>query len=67
MDQRAIRAKLTTLDEDIADMVHTAVRIGERDGWDSELYLAISADIARWRRVRQRLVRRTRQYEKEVR
>ncbi len=62
-----MRANLATLSEDIADMVHTAVRIGERDGWDSELYEAISADIARWKRVRRQLVRRTRQGEQEVR
>jgi hypothetical protein len=62
-----MRAKLATLSEDIADMVHTAVRIGERDGWDSELYQAISADIARWKQVRRQLARRTRQQEKEVR
>jgi hypothetical protein len=54
MDQTlaTLQARLVTLSEDIADMTHTAVRIGERDGWECDLFLAISADIARWERTR---------------
>jgi hypothetical protein len=52
------RAALRTLNGDIADMISTAVRIGERDGWDSPLNRAISIDIAKWRQKRDRLLRR---------
>jgi hypothetical protein len=43
-----LRAQLRALDENIADMLRTSVRIGERYGWDSDLHLDISTDIARW-------------------
>ncbi len=54
------RTDLTTLDENIADMTRTAVRVAERDGWNSPLYLAISADIAKWRAKRARIAARRR-------
>jgi len=54
------RTDLATLDENIADMTHTAVRIAERDGWNSPLYLAISRDIAPWRAKRARVAARRR-------
>lgn len=49
---------LAALDENIADMTRTAVRIAERDGWNSEMYLAISKDIAKFRAVRARVLAR---------
>jgi hypothetical protein len=52
------RAALATLNENIADMTRTANRIGERDNWQGELYDAISRDLKRWRRKRDRLVKR---------
>jgi hypothetical protein len=52
------RTDLATLDENIADMTRTALRIAERDGWDSPLYYAISRDIAKWRAHRARIARR---------
>ncbi len=52
------RINLAVLDENIADMTRTAVRIAERDGWNSELYLAISKDTAKWRAVRARVLAR---------
>jgi hypothetical protein len=36
----AKRMDLAALDENIADMTRTAVRIAERDGWNSPLYPA---------------------------
>jgi hypothetical protein len=54
------RTDLATLDENIADMTRTAVRIAERDGGNSPLYLAISKDIARWRALRARVAARRR-------
>jgi hypothetical protein len=52
------RINLAELDENIADMTRTAVRIAERDGWNSPLYLAISRDIALWRAKRARVAAR---------
>ena len=52
------RIDLAALDENIADMTRTAVRIAERDGWNIELYLAISKDIAKCRAVRARVLAR---------
>jgi hypothetical protein len=54
------RINLAALDENIADMTRTAVRIAERDGWNSGLYLAISKDIAKWRATRARVLARRR-------
>jgi hypothetical protein len=56
----AKRINLAALDENIADMTRTALRIAERDGWNSPLYLAISKDIARWRARRARVAARRR-------
>jgi hypothetical protein len=56
------RAKARQLSEDIADMRSTAVRVGERDGWDSPLYLAISRDIAKFERKRARILRTLEKY-----
>jgi hypothetical protein len=52
-----IRAQVRELSLDIADMVSTAVRIGETQGWDSDLYKAISRDIRKFERKRARLLR----------
>ena len=54
------RINLAELDENIADMTRTAVRIAERDGWNSPMYLAISKDIAKWRATRARIAARRR-------
>jgi hypothetical protein len=43
-------------------MRSTAVRVGERDGWDSPLYLAISHDIAKYERKRARILRTLEKY-----
>jgi hypothetical protein len=58
MNAQQRREELTTLSEDIADMTKTALRIAERDGWDSPLYYAISRDIAKWRAHRARIAGR---------
>jgi hypothetical protein len=52
------RTNLAELDENIADMTRTAIRIAERDGWNSPMYLAISRDIAKWRAKRARVLAR---------
>jgi hypothetical protein len=54
------RINLAELDENIADMTRTALRIAERDGWNSPMYLAISKDIARFRAQRARIAARRR-------
>jgi hypothetical protein len=56
------RAKVRALSADIADMLSTTVRVGERDGWDSPLYRAIKRDIARWEERRARLLRSLEKY-----
>jgi hypothetical protein len=48
------RAALATLNENIADMTRTANRIGERDNWQGELYVAISRDLTKWKQKRDR-------------
>jgi hypothetical protein len=53
-------ATLRAMDEDIADMLHTAVRIGERDDWDSALYHDLSSDIDRWAAARDVLAAKVR-------
>ena len=52
------RAALATVNENIADMTRTANRIGERANWQGELYEAISTDLKRWHRKRDRLLKR---------
>jgi hypothetical protein len=55
-----LRAQLRALDENIADMLRTSVRIGERYGWDSDLSFDISMDIERWITAREVLAARLR-------
>jgi hypothetical protein len=45
-----------------ADLYPTAEGVGERDGWDSPLYLAISRDIAKWEKRRARILRTLEKY-----
>jgi hypothetical protein len=54
------RIDLPTLDAAIADMTREAVRIAEAHGWNSETYMAISREIAKWRAVRARVAARRR-------
>jgi hypothetical protein len=49
-------AKLQQLNVDIADMTSTVVRVGEANNWSGELYEAIEANLARWRKERDALL-----------
>lgn len=59
-----LRRQADAMEEDIYDLLATANRIGERDGWTSVRYLAISADIRRLQADQKRLYAQATQLEK---
>lgn len=55
---RWLRGEAALIGENIADMVSTQVRIGERDGWDDPRIDAIECDITIAQATRERLILR---------
>lgn len=53
-----LRGEAALIGENIADMIATQVRIGERDGWDDPRIDAIERDIAAAQATRERLIAR---------